>query len=120
PLLSAEQVEELRERGVSIGAHTRRHPELPAQSDEVVKEEVGGSREDLRSHFGEVPTFAYPFGLFDERAVAAAEEAGFDGACTVEPRLVSLMDEPLRIPRVEVRAGESLPRFLLNVWLGAR
>ena len=120
PLLSAEQVDELRRRGIAIGAHTRHHPELPEQEDEAVKEEVGGSREDLRPRFGEVATFAYPFGLFDERAVAAAEEAGFAGACTVEPRLVSMLDDPLRVPRVEVRAGESLPRFLLNVWLGAR
>jgi len=120
PLLSPEQVDELRERGITIGAHTRRHPELPEEGDEAVEEEVGGSREDLRPRFGEVATFAYPFGLFDERAVAAAADAGFEGACTVEPRLVSLLDDPLRVPRVEVRAGESLPRFLLNVWLGAR
>lgn len=120
PLLTPEQVEELREHEIAIGAHTRRHSELPEQSDEAVKEEVGGSRQDLRPRFGEVETFAYPFGLFDERAVAATAEAGFEGACTVEPRLVSLLDDPLRVPRVEVRAGESLPRFLLNVWLGAR
>jgi len=120
PLLTPEQVDELREHDIAIGAHTRHHPGLPEQGDEGVKKEVGGSREDLRPRYGEVATFAYPFGLFDERAVAAADEAGFEGACTVEPRLVSLLDDPLRIPRVEVRAGESLPRFLLNVWLGAR
>jgi peptidoglycan/xylan/chitin deacetylase (PgdA/CDA1 family)/GT2 family glycosyltransferase len=121
PLLSLEQAEELRERGISIGAHTCSHPELPAQTDEVVKEEIQGSREDLEAKLGgEVSTFAYPFGLFDERAVAAVDTAGFEGACTVEPRLVSLLDDPLRVPRIEVRAGESLPRFLLNVWLGAR
>lgn len=120
PLLSVEQVDELRERGIAIGAHTRHHPELPGCSEEGVTEEIGGSREDLRPRFGEIATFAYPFGLFDERAVEAAAEAGFAGACTVEPRLVSLLDDPLRVPRVEVRAGESLPRFLLNLWLGAR
>jgi len=121
PLLSLEQVEELRGRGISIGAHTRHHPELPAQTDEVVEGEIRGSREDLEAKLGgEVSTFAYPFGRFDERAVAAVGGAGFEGACTVEPRLVSLLDDPLRVPRIEVRAGESLPRFLLNVWLGAR
>lgn len=121
PLLSVAQARELRERGVSLGAHTRTHPELPQQSDESVREQVGGSRRDLEQALGgEIATFAYPFGLFDERAVSAVEEAGFDGACTVEPRLVSLLDDPLRVPRIEVRAGESLPRFLLNVWLGAR
>lgn len=121
PLLTAEQLEELRERGIAIGAHTRTHPELPAQADDAVREEIGGSREDLEAETGApIATFAYPFGLFDERAVAAVGAAGYEGACTVEPRLVSLLDDPLRVPRVEVRAGESLPRFLLNVWLGAR
>jgi peptidoglycan/xylan/chitin deacetylase (PgdA/CDA1 family)/GT2 family glycosyltransferase len=121
PLLTAEQAEELRGRGIAIGAHTRTHPELPAQADGAVKEEIGGSREDLEARLGApIATFAYPFGLFDERAVTAVGESGYEGACTVEPRLVSLLDDPLRVPRVEVRAGESLPRFLLNVWLGAR
>jgi peptidoglycan/xylan/chitin deacetylase (PgdA/CDA1 family)/GT2 family glycosyltransferase len=121
PLLSLEQARELRERGISLGAHTRTHPELPQESDEAVREQVGGSRQDLEQALGgEIATFAYPFGRFDERAVDAVDEAGFRGACTVEPRLVSPLDDPLRVPRIEVRAGESLPRFLLNVWLGAR
>jgi glycosyltransferase involved in cell wall biosynthesis len=120
PLLTPEQVDELRKHDIAIGAHTRHHPELPEQPDGDVRREIGGSREDLRPRFGDIATFAYPFGLFDERAVAAADLAGFEGACTVEPRLVSLLDDPLRVPRVEVRAGESLLRFLLNVWLGAR
>lgn len=121
PLLSAEQARELRERGINLGAHTRTHPELPQESDENVREQVGGSRRDLEQALGdEIATFAYPFGLFDGRAVSAVEEAGFGGACTVEPRLVSLLDDPLRMPRIEVRAGESLPRFLLNIWLGSR
>ncbi|MGN6274822.1 MAG: glycosyltransferase [Solirubrobacterales bacterium] len=121
PLLTVEQARELREQGVSLGAHTRAHPELPQEGDEAVREQVGGSRRDLEQALGgEIATFAYPFGLFDQRAVDAVEEAGFGGACTVEPRLVSLLDDPLRVPRIEVRAGESLPRFLLNVWLGSR
>jgi len=121
PLLSLEQARELRERGITLAAHTRTHPELPQESDEAVREQVRGSRQDLEQALGgEIATFAYPFGLFDERAVDAVEEAGFRGACTVEPRLVSLLDDPLRVPRIEVRAGESLPRFLLNVWLGVR
>ena len=120
PLVTVEQARELRRRGISLGAHTRTHPELPAQSDEAVRAEVGGSRQDLAERLGEeVATFAYPFGLFDERAVEAVGESGFAGACTVEPRLARPLEDPLRVPRVEVRAGDSLPRFLLNVWLGA-
>lgn len=120
PLMSPAQARELRDRGIAIGAHTRSHPVLPEQSDEEVREQIGGSRRDLEEVLdAEVPTFAYPFGLFDERAVAAVSEAGFVGACTVEPRLVFPHDTPLRVPRIEVRAGESLLRFLLNIRLGA-
>jgi peptidoglycan/xylan/chitin deacetylase (PgdA/CDA1 family)/GT2 family glycosyltransferase len=120
PLLSVSQARQLREHGIAIGAHTRTHPALPEEGDDAVREQVEGSRQDLEQALGgEISTFAYPFGRFDERAVAAVAAAGFAGACTVEPRLVSLLDDPLRVPRIEVRAGESLPRFLLNVWLGA-
>lgn len=120
PLLSVSQARKLRERGIAIGAHTRTHPALPEEGDDAVREQIEGSRRDLEQALGgEISAFAYPFGRFEERAVSAAGEAGFGGACTVEPRLVSLLDDPLRMPRIEVRAGESLPRFLLNVWLGA-
>lgn len=120
PLVTVEQARELRRRGISIGAHTRTHTALTEASDAGVRDEVGGSRQDLEEQLGEeVSTFAYPFGLFDERAVGVAGAVGFDGACTVEPRLVSPLDDPLRVPRIEVRAGESLPRFLLNIWLGS-
>ena len=120
PLLSVSQARKLREHGIAIGAHTRTHPALPEEGDDAVREQVEGSRQDLERELGgEISTFAYPFGRFDERAVSAVAAGGFAGACTVEPRLVSLLDDPLRVPRIEVRAGESLPRFLLNVWLGA-
>jgi len=119
PLLSREQVGRLGEAGIRLGAHTRTHRPLPELTGPEVAAEVRGSREDLAGSFGDpISTFAYPFGRLDERAVAAAREAGFSGACTVEARLARPLEEPLLIPRVEVRAGDTLWRFFLNVWLG--
>ena len=63
-------------------------------------------------------TFAYPYGRLDERAVAAVRDAGYAGACTVRPRLARLDDDPLLIPRIEVRAGDSLLRFAIKLWAG--
>jgi glycosyltransferase involved in cell wall biosynthesis len=116
PLLSAEEAKQMRAGGVAIGAHTRTHCSLPAVAGGEVDGEIGGSREDLEELFGEpVPTFAYPYGRFDERAVAACERAGL-AACTVESRPARLGDDPLLIPRIEIRGEDSLRRFLRKLW----
>jgi peptidoglycan/xylan/chitin deacetylase (PgdA/CDA1 family)/GT2 family glycosyltransferase len=120
PMLSLAQAELLRAGGVCFGAHTRTHPHLPELGDDAVEREVTGSRQDLEDRLGEeVRCFAYPYGELDERAVEAVRRSGFLGACTVEPRLVALGDDPMLVPRIEVRSTDSLARFALHLWLGA-
>ncbi|MGE5335882.1 MAG: glycosyltransferase [Nitrososphaerota archaeon] len=119
PMLEWEGAEGLERDGIRLGAHTRTHPALPGLPVERLDEELAGSREDLEARLGRpVGSFAYPYGELDDEVVEAARRAGFAAACTVEPRLARLDEDPLRVPRVEVRAGDSLRRFLLNVWLG--
>jgi peptidoglycan/xylan/chitin deacetylase (PgdA/CDA1 family) len=119
PLLSRDQLLELRDDGMRLGAHTRTHPSLPEADDERVRWEVGGSREDLEALVhSDVTVFAYPFGRFDDRAVEAVEEAGFTGAGTTEPRLVRPDENPSLIPRIEVKGDDSTLRFLRKLWLG--
>jgi peptidoglycan/xylan/chitin deacetylase (PgdA/CDA1 family) len=121
PLISPEQARALAEEGISLGAHTRAHPRLPDLPDNEVEAEIAGSKSDLEDLLAApVTTFAYPFGRFDERAAVAAKQAGFVGACTVEPRRARLDDDPHRVPRIEARAGDSLPRFAVKLWFGGR
>lgn len=121
PLLSAEQVKAMRAEGVRFGGHTRTHSRLPETAGELIDGEVGGCREDLESLLGEpVTSFAYPYGAYDERAAAAVERAGFEAACTVEPQLAGTGSEPMEIPRIEVRGGDSTLTFLRKLWLGDR
>jgi GT2 family glycosyltransferase/peptidoglycan/xylan/chitin deacetylase (PgdA/CDA1 family) len=118
-LLGEAEAEELRGEGIEIGAHTRTHPSLTATRGAALDEEIGGSGRDLQALLGEpVPTFAYPYGQFDAETVAATDRAGYEGACTVEGRLARLGDDPLEIPRLEIRGTDSLPTFLRKVWLG--
>lgn len=119
PLLSREQLLELRDEGMRLGAHTRTHASLPEADDERVRWEVGGSREDLEGLAqANVKVFAYPFGRFDDRAVEAVEEARFTGAGTTEPRLARPDENPSLIPRIEVKGDDSVPRFLRKLWFG--
>lgn len=118
-MLSVEQVRELAAEGIEIGAHTRRHRPLDELDDGEAAAEIGGSREDLEALLGEqVRTFAYPYGRLGERSAELVAEAGFAGACTVVPRRAQIDDEPLLIPRIEVRAEDSLRRFIFKLWFG--
>lgn len=121
PMLAAEDLRRLRGRGLEFGAHTRTHPALPDLGDDELAEEIESSRSELERTLGEpVRSFAYPYGRFDERAVAAVRRAGFASACTTEPRPARVDDDPLLIPRIEIKRSDSLPRFLLKVWFGGR
>jgi peptidoglycan/xylan/chitin deacetylase (PgdA/CDA1 family) len=109
----------LRKRGIEFGAHTRTHRSLLDLADETMAEEVESSRKELEHALGNpVDTFAYPYGRLDDRAVAAVERAGFLSACTTDPRLAGLDDDPLLIPRLEIKRSDSLPLFLRKVWFG--
>lgn len=120
PLMSAAQASEMRAMGHELGAHTRTHCSLPEAGDEEVTEQIAGSRRDLEAELGvEVRSFAYPYGRCDERAVEAARSAGFAGACTTHPALTRLDEDPLRIPRIEVKGSDSLWRFLRKLRTGA-
>ncbi len=120
-LLSVSQIDSLRKRGIEFGAHTRTHACLPDVADETVADEVESSRWDLEEVLGiPVRTFAYPYGRLDDRAIAAVERTGFVGACTTDPRLARLDDNPLLIPRIEIRRRDPLWRFLRKVWFGGR
>ncbi|HEV7482394.1 MAG TPA: glycosyltransferase [Solirubrobacterales bacterium] len=119
PLLRSDQVQPLAGDGIAIGAHTRTHPVLPELDAGDLATEIEGSREDLEALLGEpVRTFAYPFGKFSRAAIAAAGAAGYDAACTVESRPARLGDDPLEIPRLEIRGSDTLRTFLRKLWFG--
>jgi glycosyltransferase involved in cell wall biosynthesis len=121
PTLSLEQIEAMRADGIHFGAHTRSHCRLSEASDAEVVDQVGGSRRDLAETLGGAPdTFAYPYGLYDERVVEATGEAGFLAACTTWARPARLGDDPLRIPRIEVKGSDSVFTFLRKLWLNGQ
>ncbi len=118
-MVSAEQARSLPGAGIEVGAHTRNHPALPELDEGSARREIEGSREDLEQLLGRpVRTFAYPYGRRNDSSAGLVREAGFLGACTVVPKLASPADDPMLVPRIEVRGGDSLRRFLAKLWFG--
>jgi peptidoglycan/xylan/chitin deacetylase (PgdA/CDA1 family) len=72
--------------GMTIGAHTRTHPNLATLSDERLDEEIGGCKADLEAVIGRPVEFlAYPGGRYNEAVLRCVERHGFRAACSVAP-----------------------------------
>ena len=119
PMLSLQQIKEMRAGGIDFGAHTRTHCALPDLDDGEMESELRGSREDLEAALGEkVETLTYPYGLHDDRVIQATAAAGYTAACTVVSQPARPGDDPLAIPRIEIRGSDPRRRFLRKLWLG--
>ena len=115
--MSEDELRELAGHGISIGAHTVHHPQLPRQDRATQAREMADSRIALeRIVGGPMTLLAYPFGAFDETTIAAAAEAGFTHAFTCEPRALASGDPPLRLPRLDPQE-HTLQRFAARVLL---
>jgi len=84
---TANQIQELANAGVEIGAHTRSHADLGQVSDEdELFDEIVGSKRDLEQMLGRpIRYFAFPFGLPENLSTAAfriAFESGLWGVCS--------------------------------------
>jgi peptidoglycan/xylan/chitin deacetylase (PgdA/CDA1 family) len=98
--MTRSQLQEMDAAGVTIGAHSRNHPDLRACTANELESEVKGSKEDLEDLLGKsVTSFAYPTGLLDDRVVEAVRSAGFTSATTTRAGWWRAGTESLRIPR---------------------
>lgn len=107
---------EARAAGLTIDAHTRTHPSLPACDDAALAAEVAGCRADLEDLTGEpVRTLAYPQGHHDARVRAAARDAGYDAAFTFLNGRIQPGDDPLRLPRLTMTATHTPLRLAYHL-----
>lgn len=84
--MNVAMLRELQQCGMTIGAHTRTHPNLASLSAEAMRDEIHGSRSDLEDVLGtKVDLLAYPGGRFNRAVAETARAAGFRAACSTLP-----------------------------------
>ncbi len=123
PKLSDEQVAAMVASGRwELGGHSITHANLATIDDETAQNEIANSRIELESRFGIAPaTFAYPFGIYEQRHVKMVEEAGFRGAMTTEPGIEPLpYADPQQVPRIKVSGKEGPYAFSMRMRGGKR
>lgn len=112
PMLAAQQLREMAASGIEIGAHTRTHARLPEMDMMRIEEEVTGSKKDLEDMLGlPITSFAYPYGLFNEKCVETVKKAGFTVACTSRTGWFGSDPDLLRVRRVAIFSHDRLSTF---------
>ncbi len=75
------QVKELASAGMEIGSHTKSHVLLSACSEEKIKEEVVGSKEDIVKNASvKVTAISYPSGSYSRQASRIVKGSGYTSA----------------------------------------
>jgi peptidoglycan/xylan/chitin deacetylase (PgdA/CDA1 family)/GT2 family glycosyltransferase len=117
-LMTVEQIEEWRSRGIEFGAHSRSHVNLRELDDQDLASEVAGSADDLADLLGTRPAaFAYPYGYSDQRVARRVREV-FDLAFTCDEGMNDLRTDPHALRRTMVQPGDLWPDFGFRVRLG--
>jgi peptidoglycan/xylan/chitin deacetylase (PgdA/CDA1 family) len=102
-MLNWQQVLEMKEGGMSFGAHTKSHPILSTLSAGAQKEEIVGSKETIEDFLGTpVCLFAYPNGRekdYDSDTLEVLLQAGFECAVTTRNGLNTLGCDLLQLNR---------------------
>lgn len=111
-LLDADGLRALVAKGVEVGSHTTTHRRLDEVPAGEWEGELTGAADRLEAAGLSRPrTFSYPYGAWSPALAAAAREAGYRLAFTVDWGEVAAGADPYALPRVEVHAGDG-PRGL--------
>ncbi|MCU1674565.1 MAG: Polysaccharide deacetylase [Frankiales bacterium] len=111
PILTSDQLRALSDDGMEMGVHGWDHATMKGMTDAELTRNTVDARAAVADATGVLPrAFAYPFGDYDERALAAVARAGYEVA-------FSVYDGRGRhaVPRVDVKPDDSVRAFRLKL-----
>jgi len=119
-LLSGPELQAMQACGMEIGSHGVRHLRLPALDDDALKQELTESKATLETILGTpVGSFAYPYGAWDERCIAAVRQAGYSAACTTRTGWALRDNSPYQIRRLTVFNTDTPGSFVRKLCFGS-
>lgn len=119
-LLNAAELREMRENGMEIGSHSVNHVRLTEADDVRLAQELADSKatlEDLLGH--SVGSFAYPYGVWDQRCATAVQLAGYSAACTTRTGWALRDSNPYRLRRLTILNNDTLNSLARKLYLGS-
>ena len=119
--LTHDEVREIARSGGTLSSHSLSHQNLSRKGgrgdeayDAWLREELVESMRYLEETYGDtgavVKTFAYPFGIYNDRVLEIAREAGYEACFTVNGKKTGWEEKDLEIGRYVVH-GTTLANF---------
>jgi peptidoglycan/xylan/chitin deacetylase (PgdA/CDA1 family) len=110
------QLREMKAAGMTIGSHTKRHPDLRTISPDRLWDELAGSRAVIEAELGAAPdVLSYPSGRFTAKIAKLASTAGYRMAVTTRWGRTVRAAGMLEMPRMRVLAHLSVAAFQLEL-----
>jgi peptidoglycan/xylan/chitin deacetylase (PgdA/CDA1 family) len=116
PLMNELEIRQWVSAGQEVGSHTRWHVDLMITDDAGCRVEMAQGKTELESVVGQpVHHFCYPYGRYQSKHVAIADELGFVTATTTQRSRCHAQTDMLQLPRVPVLRSTTLPVFWLKI-----
>jgi peptidoglycan/xylan/chitin deacetylase (PgdA/CDA1 family) len=103
------QLKDLYARGFEIGAHTKSHAHLTQLTPEEQLDEIQNSRNDLIAMgLGQVNSFSYPYGEYNETTMQIVKDVGFSSAVSVVNGYAMPFSDKYQLERKEIVTSTTL------------
>lgn len=116
PLMTDDQIVEMREAGFEIGAHSMTHAPLSTLSTTELIWEISQSKKNIEELLNEkICSFAYPYGRVNSLVQSVVVQEGFQFGCGVYTGPPMFESSFYDIRRLTVYAGTKTAPFLLKL-----
>ncbi len=117
-LMTDEQIRMAKNLEFEIGAHSLNHISLVGLSDKEVEFEIQQSKYQIESILNTpIHTFAYPYGILDNRVSGIVSESGFSFACGVYSGSPKYGETKYDIRRLAINHNTSMLGFIAKLLL---
>jgi peptidoglycan/xylan/chitin deacetylase (PgdA/CDA1 family) len=110
--MTEQQIRELHNYGIEVGAHTIHHIDLSKASKSIQQFEIERSKRAIEAIIdAPVKTFAYPSGKYTTDTIYLVEQAGLTSAVTTHPGIAGPLDDVYQLPRIRISPAITLEHF---------
>lgn len=110
--LTWSQIEQMRQKGMSIASHTQNHLDLTSLHPNDFVRELQSSKEQIETRVGTVSAVSYPFGAYNAQVQQAVRQAGYLSATTTKEGVANFNSDHFALPRVRMKEQTVLEKAL--------
>ena len=115
-LMSDSDIRDLVSHNIELGSHGWSHRAIPDCSTHDLQRELGDSRQELESRFGQpITTLAYPYGRYRDDHHQALKTFGYEGAVSIFSPYPTVISNRYAMRRIAIHNGDTILRLRMKL-----